>query len=496
VTPESLAQHLLGLHNSDRVVVAALLRAALDVLVDPKETCPRSAVGSSAGDRVLIAGANFGASEEAGDAVADGEQRPPEVRERPSIDSAQTHEQNVPVQHQPVQPQVYKFGSQIMRDSNATTSSHGDVGQQLNLIKAKTMYNMVEEFGPGRSKKLLFLTAAQANLIASKTDTLDKMLEVLDVDKPQLVINLLNSNGSAGWLQTVRPPHLLQKMHCLDPKGNGIDKWAAGAIGGRSPFLSAQDERSAERRLDVFMADVLIPLAVRTNAIVLACALRTECMLTDSFTRMYSVLKSQWGDKVPFTLMAVTTDIWRCYRNPDMNAYWRSVRNQSRAWSQRDAVLQRQFCETEIKFSVDDPEHHWCQDLDPDAQCLIIVDSVDDSQEVTKRAEDKERFSRELVRHLGSTIPSIALKAGMSVKFPMALKFGSTLSVASDLVKTGTPLLFLDLRLREEVTARASRAEIIENAKTNLIGFWDALLAQGLSDIWDVGTLANFCVYF
>ena len=75
-------------------------------------------------------------------------------------------------------------------------------------------------------------------------------------------------------------------------------------------------------------------------------------------------------------------------------------------------------------------------------------------------------------------------------------KFGSALSVASDLVKTGTPLLFLDLRKREEVAAGASRAEIIESAKSNLIEFWDALLAQGLSDIWDVGTVAALCVCF
>ena len=511
MTPESLAQHLLGLHNSDRGVVAVLLRAALAIVEEPQDSLPRSAADSTAGDRVLVAGEKFGASEEASVAVKDGDQRPPDVRARPSIDAAQTHQQHVPVQHQPLQPQPVQPQQQstpnheITRDSNATTSSHGDVGQQLNYIKAKTMYNMVEEFGSDRSKKLLFLTSAQANLIASKPDTLDKMLEVLDVGKPQLVINLLNSNGSAGWLEKVRPPHLLQKMHCLGP---GIDRWAAGAVGGRSPFLSPQDERSAERRLDVFMADVLIPLAARTNAIVLACALRTECMLTDSFTRMYSVLKSQWGDKTPFTLMAVTTDVWRCYRNPDMNAHWRGVRKQSRAWSQRDDVLQRQFCETEIraskilsvpaeKFSADEPEHHWCQDLDPDAQCLVIVDSVDDSSGVIKRAEDKEKFSRELVRHLGSTLPSIALKAGMSVKFPIGLKFGSTLSVASDLVKTGTPLLFLDLRERVEVAARASRAEIIENAKANLVEFWEALLAQGLSDIWDVGACGNLvCLLF
>ena len=34
----------------------------------------------------------------------------------------------------------------------------------------------------------------------------------------------------------------------------------------RAPFLSPEEERAAEQRIDGFMADVLIPLAAQTNA--------------------------------------------------------------------------------------------------------------------------------------------------------------------------------------------------------------------------------------
>jgi len=175
--------------------------------------------------------------------------------------------------------------------------------EQLNMIKAKTMYNMVEEIDG--SKKLLFLTTDQACEIASSNRSLQKMLDALDIGKSQLVINLLPSNGSGEWLRTVRPPHVLHMV----AGGERILNWAAGCVGSRSPFLAERVESAAQSRLDLFMSDVLIPLAAQINAIVLASGLRTECMLTDSFTRMYYVQKSQWGHKPPFTIISYTSDI-------------------------------------------------------------------------------------------------------------------------------------------------------------------------------------------
>jgi len=47
-----------------------------------------------------------------------------------------------------------------------------------------------------------------------------------------------------------------------------------GMVRGRSPFLSAEDEESARVRIDRFMLEVLIPLAERTNAIVVCEAVK------------------------------------------------------------------------------------------------------------------------------------------------------------------------------------------------------------------------------
>ena len=66
--------------------------------------------------------------------------------------------------------------------------------EQLDKIKARTMYNMVEPIDGG-VKKVLFLTNNQALLLAKEPASMSKMLDRLEVGKPQLVISLLESNG-------------------------------------------------------------------------------------------------------------------------------------------------------------------------------------------------------------------------------------------------------------------------------------------------------------
>jgi len=62
--------------------------------------------------------------------------------------------------------------------------------EKLQVMKAKTMYEMVEDFDLGQGTvKLLFLTNSQADSISSSSQTLHKMLEALEIHTPKLVIN-------------------------------------------------------------------------------------------------------------------------------------------------------------------------------------------------------------------------------------------------------------------------------------------------------------------
>ena len=84
-------------------------------------------------------------------------------------------------------------------DMSAFTSNHQDNKREdresLNEIKAKAVYRLVEDIDEKR--RMMFLTNQQAELIAGSTDALQKLLDVLDLPKPKLVINLLQSQGFA-----------------------------------------------------------------------------------------------------------------------------------------------------------------------------------------------------------------------------------------------------------------------------------------------------------
>ena len=103
-------------------------------------------------------------------------------------------------------------------ENSLVAEEHNFTLQQLEMIKAKTMFNMIEPIDGG-AKRLLFLSNSQATLLASDEAHLAKLLEALDVGKPQLVINLLTSGGFRGHTTRYATEHDLQKVSHSDMAG-------------------------------------------------------------------------------------------------------------------------------------------------------------------------------------------------------------------------------------------------------------------------------------
>jgi hypothetical protein len=114
-------------------------------------------------------------------------------------------------------------------------------------------------------------------LLASDKECLANLLDALDVGKPQLVINLLTSGGFRGHTTRYAETNDLERL---------MHGKMAGVMYNCPPFLKREEERQAVSRVDNFMAQVLIPLAVQTSAIVLCSADVHECILAAAFTRM------------------------------------------------------------------------------------------------------------------------------------------------------------------------------------------------------------------
>ncbi len=61
-------------------------------------------------------------------------------------------------------------------------------------VRAAPADEMVEDIEGGRCK-ILFMTNRQAELVSKESDSIEKLLDALDVPKPGLVIDLLHSWG-------------------------------------------------------------------------------------------------------------------------------------------------------------------------------------------------------------------------------------------------------------------------------------------------------------
>jgi hypothetical protein len=83
-------------------------------------------------------------------------------------------------------------------DIDGTSYAGGDYAAQLEDLKIKTMYNLVEDItidvqGESMEKKLLFLSNKQARKF--NFENMGKLMEAMDIGQPKLVINLLGTSS-------------------------------------------------------------------------------------------------------------------------------------------------------------------------------------------------------------------------------------------------------------------------------------------------------------
>ena len=67
--------------------------------------------------------------------------------------------------------------------------------------------------------------------------------------------------------------------------------------------VSMTSERDALDRLDAFMAGTIIPLAVKTNAVIVASGAPQSCAMSRSLLRMIAMQRGRWGTELPFTVI-------------------------------------------------------------------------------------------------------------------------------------------------------------------------------------------------
>ena len=115
-------------------------------------------------------------------------------------------------------------------------------------------------------------------------------------------------------------------------EGSGLTKTGStlGMVHNRSPFTSLEEEREAREKVDAFCLDVVLPLAAKTNALILCEAVSNACLLSASLRRCAAMVSEQWGGNLPFTILSATSETACLYSNANLDAEWRRVRRSCR----------------------------------------------------------------------------------------------------------------------------------------------------------------------
>ena len=218
-----------------------------------------------------------------------------------------------------------------------------------------------------------------------------------------------------------------------------------------------------------------------------------DCILSATFTKMVAVVSAKWRGAPPFSVISVLGQVHVLYRNPGTKkAQWQSLRRACHAWQSRHELLREcfepDFEERQEKYKgtaclqdfdykktveegaeylesknyLEDNKNSWrWHDLDPNATCIILTDGlkIDSKAKDTGAKPKRDRapflsLISAIINHLASTVPSLAIKTGASMRSSKLEKMGSepmSLAMLIDRTMSGTPVLCLDVRRRTDI---------------------------------------------
>eukprot|EP00927_Polykrikos_kofoidii_P026351 TRINITY_DN23493_c0_g1_i5.p1 TRINITY_DN23493_c0_g1~~TRINITY_DN23493_c0_g1_i5.p1 ORF type:complete len:948 (-),score=131.35 TRINITY_DN23493_c0_g1_i5:318-3092(-) len=341
---------------------------------------------------------------------------------------------------------------------SAATEANND---DIHVIKATTMHNMVEELQDvdGALRQVVFLTNTQAKIIMKSPERVKRLVDALGMPQPKLLINLLPSFDGTD---------LILNGEFMEPSAvPGLEGIRCGdEAKGKFVFAHESKEeyyRTARRLMD-FMREVILPLAVETHAVVLCDASYGQCFLASAFGKTVALERAKWGHTLPFTILGVCSAMPLLYKNPDDSAKWRHIRRSSRQWRQRDRRM--------VELMEDHPGWGFHVDLDPNVTSYLLVDSINEHRggKIGDMGPANMLLSS-IITHFRKTIPTFGIKTGMSWKEKPGERFQTGMSVVVDMLAAGVPVIGLDLRHREEAGAEAVSGALGDNLQYQMTCF-------------------------
>ena len=164
--------------------------------------------------------------------------------------------------------------------------------QQLEDLQVTTVSGLVERAyidiaGQSVEKKLLFLNVKQARKF--DISSLPKVLTAMDIPSPKLVITIFGSG-----LHGVQMKSWLSLGHVSQPETTIISSHTHSET-------TEWELLNSLRRLEAFMEDIVLPIAVQTRALVIVS--ETTCHMAFAFSNACLHYSKAHGGNLPFTVM-------------------------------------------------------------------------------------------------------------------------------------------------------------------------------------------------
>lgn len=311
---------------------------------------------------------------------------------------------------------------------------------ELSLLRAQQLVNVCEEVTTSAGvKRVMYLTNEQARVLCS-AEAAPRILRMLGISEPRLVIKLCSSVAGVPQIEVM---------------GDGATRETMARIMGRGYNFGVpdlDDMVKKERKLEVFLKDVLVPLAAEARALVLIES-NPECTLSMAFTRAVQLSRARYGDKLPFiTLTSVLVISMHKAILPDAPPNLaREIYSQCERWKERQPLNQALWDAGKLAWPRLMPN--------PGIDAYILVEGFDEAPVGSDEAPEPAwgpygQLQETLLNALVGEVPVVAIRTQATLSgFPM--------DRIVRLLGANVPVLYLDLRDRphpRELIAAGAKA--------------------------------------
>ncbi|CAE7252814.1 unnamed protein product [Symbiodinium sp. CCMP2592] len=293
------------------------------------------------------------------------------------------------------------------REDDAKQELHDQVArlqvESLQHMVSRVTYNVGEFL---HETKVIYFTNKQA--LHFTAERMPKVREALGIQEPKLVIWLIPSLcGHSFWKGQSRLKDFLPTKTV--------------------PELFGHEEK-VERQMNMVARDVLLPVAMQTNALIVG---RSTCSLTTAFAEVSEPIQNSLGASCPFQLLIVENA--RNYYIPTKlkpNSFEQKLLQSNNTWRKADFIpsLTQSYGVDPVLW----PRHR----LVEGAAAYVVFECLDEKRLHDPRAA--VQFENIFVSSLRTSLPVLGLWTGGDVN---VLKYE-----ALNCVTNGIPLILLDSR--------------------------------------------------